>query len=381
MACSPDLKSDDYYKVLGVKREASDAELAKAYKKLALKHHPDKNPDRKDQAEEEFKKLTEAYDVLRCPEKRKLYDRFGKAGPNGQTSQSNGAEFSGSGFGGAGQSSMSREEAEDIFRNIFAGGGPFARSEDMGEGGMNFVFQSMGPGNGADDMFCGFSNLIDGSSSFSTFPGMSSRAGYSGTSGRRMFGGRRPNVGGRSRSARAQSGEYTKSQRNAVPKGTPVVIRGLTKAPEHNGKVGHIIEWDGIRSRYQVQIRLMDNISAFGDDRLWLRPQNLTQLCSVEVTGLVDKLELNGSKGEIFNFDEAKHRYMVLIDGAATPISLQPANCILSLGTCVVLHGLSKSEYNGQRVRVISVDRTAARYLVEGEDGKRIKIRYEHALC
>merc|ERR1719352_1963677 len=80
MACSPDLKSDDYYKVLGVKREASDAELAKAYKKLALKHHPDKNPDRKDQAEENFKKLTEAYDVLRCPEKRKAYDQFGRGG-------------------------------------------------------------------------------------------------------------------------------------------------------------------------------------------------------------------------------------------------------------------------------------------------------------
>merc|ERR1719389_535831 len=103
-----DIHSDDYYEVLGVEKDASDAELAKAYKKLALKHHPDKNPDRKEQAEEEFKKLTEAYDILRCPEKRKVYDQYGKACAKGENPQANGAEFSGSGFGGAGQSSMSR---------------------------------------------------------------------------------------------------------------------------------------------------------------------------------------------------------------------------------------------------------------------------------
>ena len=56
-----DINSDDYYKVLGVSRSASEAEIGKAYKKLALKHHPDKNPDNKEEAEQKFKKISEAY--------------------------------------------------------------------------------------------------------------------------------------------------------------------------------------------------------------------------------------------------------------------------------------------------------------------------------
>ena len=69
----------DYYEVLGISRGASEDELKKAYRKLALKHHPDKNPDGRAEAEERFKELTEAYQVLSDPERRGLYDRFGHA--------------------------------------------------------------------------------------------------------------------------------------------------------------------------------------------------------------------------------------------------------------------------------------------------------------
>eukprot|EP00971_Amphidinium_carterae_P018088 356660-Amphidinium_carterae.1 len=58
---TPDVSSTDYYRVLGVERTATDAEVAKAYRRLALKFHPDKNPDNKEAAEESFKKITEAY--------------------------------------------------------------------------------------------------------------------------------------------------------------------------------------------------------------------------------------------------------------------------------------------------------------------------------
>src|SRR6266480_3855430 len=78
----------DYYEVLGVERNASDEEIKRAYRKLAVKFHPDKNPD--DQhAEEKFKELGEAYDVLIDPDKRPAYDRFGHA-----------AFAQGAGFGG-----------------------------------------------------------------------------------------------------------------------------------------------------------------------------------------------------------------------------------------------------------------------------------------
>lgn len=71
-----------YYEILGVSKNATDEEIKKAYRQLAIKYHPDKNKGNKE-AEEKFKEATEAYEVLRDPQKRKLYDQFGKAGVNG----------------------------------------------------------------------------------------------------------------------------------------------------------------------------------------------------------------------------------------------------------------------------------------------------------
>src|SRR5437016_6634898 len=69
----------DYYAVLGVERAASDDDVKKAYRKLAMTYHPDRNNGSRE-AEERFKELTEAYDVLRDPQKRAAYDRYGEAG-------------------------------------------------------------------------------------------------------------------------------------------------------------------------------------------------------------------------------------------------------------------------------------------------------------
>lgn len=73
----------DYYQVLGVQREADEVEIKKAYRKLALKYHPDRNPG-DSEAEESFKEAAEAYEVLRDPEKRQIYDQFGHAGLEGR---------------------------------------------------------------------------------------------------------------------------------------------------------------------------------------------------------------------------------------------------------------------------------------------------------
>lgn len=99
----------DYYEVLGIERSASDAELKKAFRRLAMKHHPDRNPDDKE-TEMLFKEAKEAYDVLSNPNKRAAYDQFGHAGVD----QSAGGGFGGSGFGDA---------FSDIFGDIFGGGG------------------------------------------------------------------------------------------------------------------------------------------------------------------------------------------------------------------------------------------------------------------
>ena len=106
----------DYYEVLGVDRSASDADLKKSYRKLALKFHPDKNPGDK-QAEEKFKEAAEAYDVLRDTRKRQIYDQYGHQG------------LEGSGFSGFGGFEDIFSSFGDIFEDFLvlaAGAGPEA---------------------------------------------------------------------------------------------------------------------------------------------------------------------------------------------------------------------------------------------------------------
>ena len=83
----------DYYEIIGVDRSADDKEVKKAYRRLAMKHHPDRNPDDKE-SEEKFKEATEAYEILSDEQKRAAYDQYGHAGVD-----QNGG---GAGFGGGG---------------------------------------------------------------------------------------------------------------------------------------------------------------------------------------------------------------------------------------------------------------------------------------
>jgi len=105
----------DYYEILGVSKDADETEIKKAYRKMALKHHPDKNPGDKD-AEENFKEAAEAYEVLSSPDKRSKYDRFGHAGL-----RSNGA----AGFGGGMSMDDIFSQFGDIFGDAFSGFGGF----------------------------------------------------------------------------------------------------------------------------------------------------------------------------------------------------------------------------------------------------------------
>ena len=103
----------DFYEILGVNRDADEDAIKKAYRKLAMKHHPDRNPDSKD-AEEKFKEAKEAYEVLTEAEKRRAYDAYGHAGVNPQMG----------GMGGAGQEGFGgfAEAFGDIFSDIFGAG-------------------------------------------------------------------------------------------------------------------------------------------------------------------------------------------------------------------------------------------------------------------
>lgn len=114
----------DYYKVLGVGKNATEDEIKKAYRKLAIKYHPDRNPDDA-KAEEKFKEAAEAYDVLHDPQKRQAYDQFGFDGPAGA------GGFGG--FGGGGGFSM--DDIFSMFGDVFGGrGGGFGGFGGFGGG-------------------------------------------------------------------------------------------------------------------------------------------------------------------------------------------------------------------------------------------------------
>lgn len=119
----------DYYKILGIGKSASEADIKKAYRKLARKYHPDVNPDDKE-AELKFKEVNEANEVLSDPEKRKKYDKYGKdwkhadqfeqAGGAGSGRRQYSQEGAGAGFGGGG---FGGQDYSDFFESMFGGSG------------------------------------------------------------------------------------------------------------------------------------------------------------------------------------------------------------------------------------------------------------------
>ncbi len=121
------MKYQDYYKILGVERNADKATIKKAYRKQARRYHPDVNSEA--DAEEKFKEVNEAYDVLKDDEKRKAYDQFGENWKHGQ-------DFNTSGFGGAG--GFSGGDFTDFFESIFSQGGVGGFGGGRGRAGGGF---------------------------------------------------------------------------------------------------------------------------------------------------------------------------------------------------------------------------------------------------
>ncbi len=119
----------DYYEVLGVSKNASDSEIKKAYHKLAMKYHPDRNPGDK-AAEEKFKEANEAYEILSDPDKKDKYDRFGFAGvdPNFGAGQGGFGGFGGFGNFGGGMGGMGFEDIFDMFGGMAGGSRRRSRS-------------------------------------------------------------------------------------------------------------------------------------------------------------------------------------------------------------------------------------------------------------
>ncbi|KAM9592633.1 dnaJ homolog subfamily B member 6 isoform 2-T2 [Trichechus inunguis] len=153
----------DYYEVLGVQRHASAEDIKKAYRKLALKWHPDKNPENKEEAERKFKQVAEAYEVLSDAKKRDIYDKYGKEGLNGG---------GGSHFGRPFEFGFTFRNPDDVFREFFGGRDPFSFDffEDPFE---DFFGNHRGPrgsrSRGTGSFFSAFSGFPSFGGGFSSF--------------------------------------------------------------------------------------------------------------------------------------------------------------------------------------------------------------------
>ncbi|KAF5744094.1 dnaJ subfamily B member 4-like [Tripterygium wilfordii] len=151
----------DYYKILGVDRNAKEDDLKKAYRKIAMKWHPDKNPNNKKEAEAKFKQISEAYDVLSDPQKRAIYDQYGEEGLKGGVPP---PDASGPGGGpsyfstGDGPTTFrfSTRNPDDIFAEFFGFSSPFGGMGGGGGGGGRMRGTRFSSGIFGDDIFESF---------------------------------------------------------------------------------------------------------------------------------------------------------------------------------------------------------------------------------
>ena len=140
--------SRDFYAILGVDKKADESTIKKAYRKLALKYHPDKNPDNQEEAARKFQDVGTAYEVLSDPEKRTVYDNYGEEGLQAQAAGQDPrtAHFGGNaGSAGGGQQFRFTGDPFKVFEQFFGGGGGFGGG---GFGGMGGGFGGMGGGMG-----------------------------------------------------------------------------------------------------------------------------------------------------------------------------------------------------------------------------------------
>ncbi len=325
----------DYYEVLGIDKGASAADIKRAYKKQAARHHPDKNLSDKKGAEEKFKEVNEAYDVLSDERKRHVYDQYGAEG--------------------------------------------LKQQQQMGSGGGASAFDGMGgfPG--------GMGGFPGGMGGFSFGGGMSGGAG--GMPGQinleemlaQLFGGGMPGSafggfgmpGQQRQQQRRYHHQQQRQQADVVPSGSPVVLVRLRSAPQLNGARARIVRFDALQQRYTIQLDR-------GGEALSVRRENVLQRLEVELTGVSSQPQLNGQLGRLDGFDEESGRYLVQVQGKVA--ALLVIHIILPTGARVKLSGFvgTGATYNGLVGTVVSVDRTARRYVVQVPEGSRLSVGAEH---
>jgi len=359
---TPNLNSDDYYQILGCSRNANESELKKAYRKLAVKWHPDKNPDN-EEATKNFQKISEAYATLSDAKKRQVYDQYGKEGVDAsEQGGMPGGGFPGGGFpggggggGGGGMHHMSPEEAQAFFSTFFGGSDPF--------GGM------MGGGRGSSFSRPGSSFRSSGMGGGDPFSMMFERGG-----GPRMSSSSQQGFPQQSSFRSRPTHTHQQQRFDAIPSGTIVSLKGLVNAPERNGDRGVIKQYVPSTGRYFVTLE-------DSDERMSVKPTNLLQHVHIRIHDIQNQPELNGKTGTIIAWNETKERYNIYVSSQSMKkvVCLKAANVVLDVGTVGMVCGLnSRPELNGKFGTIKEWIRENNKYDVQLSPQHVIRVKMEN---
>eukprot|EP00550_Attheya_septentrionalis_P003793 CAMPEP_0198285470 /NCGR_PEP_ID=MMETSP1449-20131203/4733_1 /TAXON_ID=420275 /ORGANISM="Attheya septentrionalis, Strain CCMP2084" /LENGTH=396 /DNA_ID=CAMNT_0043982879 /DNA_START=137 /DNA_END=1327 /DNA_ORIENTATION=- len=390
----PNLLSDEFYAILGCDKNADDGALKKAYRKLAVKWHPDKNPGN-EQATKNFQKISEAYATLSDPPKRKLYDQYGKEGSDAADHMSeedmkaqggfpgggfpggfSGGGFPGGGGGGSGVHHMSPEEANRVFSQFFGGSDPFGGAMGGmggmggGPGGPNMSFSSSmggGGGRGGPPMSSFRSSGMGGG--VDPFEMMFSQGGMGSSMG--SMGGSSTGRGGMD-SMRASRAQPAPKRFDAIPSGTVVSLKELQNAPERNGDRGVVKQYIPQSGRYIVVLE-------DSEETMSVKPNNLLQHVHVHIHDIQSQPELNGKTGTIIAWNPNKERYSIYVMALKKVVSIKPGNVVLETGTVGQITNLqSKPELNGKWGTVKDWIRESNKYDVQLSPQHVIRIKVEN---
>lgn len=366
MSPQPNLNSEEYYEILGCPRTATDAQLKKAYRKLAVKWHPDKNPD-SDIATKNFQKISEAYATLSDKKKRQLYDQYGKQGadasdqmPEGAGFPAGGMHFGGMGGGGGG---MSQEDAQRLFSSFFGGSDPF--------GGGGSMFSSMGGGMGGPQVQFMSSSMGGGGGPSMSF---SSMGGGGADPFSMMFGGDGGMPSGFASSFSQQA--PPQKQYDEIPAGTVITLKDLVSASDLNGDRGTIKQYNRQTGRYVVQLEDDDD----GEPKtMSIKPSNLQQHVQVVLSDIQSQPEFNNKKGTIISWIESKSRYNVYVTAMKKVICVKKQNVVFSNGTVAQITGVQrKPELNGKYGTIKGLSEGADKYDVQISESQIIRLKKEN---